>query len=162
MKRILLIACGLLLLASPASADYGCWPFGGTDQLIFPSCTISGGHRQVDVNVVGGGGSGLPVVIVQPATATITSVASSASSVQLLAANTSRKGYIFCNESNQVAYVAEGATATSASGGHSFALTGTGAVPYSCHEVHGIGVYTGVFNAIWAAANGAMSITEEQ
>ncbi|MGB8520847.1 MAG: hypothetical protein WCD38_11860 [Candidatus Tumulicola sp.] len=97
----------------------------------------------------------------QPGTATITSVASSASSVQLLASNASRKGYIFCNESTQIVYIAEGATATSAASGHSFALVGASAVPYACHEEHGTGVYTGAINAIWASANGAMSITEE-
>lgn len=54
MKRIALI-CALLLpmLYAPALADYGCWPFGGVDQLVFPSCTTSGGHRSYDVNVVG-------------------------------------------------------------------------------------------------------------
>jgi len=57
MKRLVIAAVFVLGLAAPASADYVCWPFGGTDLLIFPSCTTSGGHRQLDVNVVSSSGA---------------------------------------------------------------------------------------------------------
>jgi hypothetical protein len=252
------ILSAILLLSSPAAADYVCWPFGGVDQLIFPSCVTSGGHREMDVNVVSGvapapvgtqmvnlvqvgsavfaqgqrttanslsvaqasdnvfnvllqAGSalighviadvgsvfktdqttpgttdlvhskvcdattptncapvsptnGLTVTFAAPAPtptgtapAAISTPASSATSVTLLAANAARNGFMLCNASNQILYAAFAATATTSS--YTIPLVIAATTP-ACFSAQGVGVYKGIITGIWAAANGNAIVTE--
>jgi len=93
-------------------------------------------------------------IVVAPrasATGTQTSVASSATSVQLLAANTARMGTIIFNDSTQVCFVKLGTTASSTSFAYRLTSNSTLEVPYG---------YTGRIDAIWASANGNARITE--
>lgn len=78
-----------------------------------------------------------------------TSVASSATSVTLLALNASRKWASFRNDSTSVAYIAKSATATTSS---VYLLQPQGYLYFDD--------YTGVVSAIWASANGFMRIEE--
>lgn len=84
--------------------------------------------------------------------ATQTSVASSATSVTLLAANANRIGVSIFNDSTQILYVLPGSAAASATA-HSVQVAAGGyyQVPFG---------YTGQINGIWAAAAGAARVTE--
>ena len=84
-------------------------------------------------------------------TATITSVASSASSVVLQAANTSRLGLAIYNNSTAILYVKFGTTASATS----FTLE---MAPEDFYEMYVR--YTGRIDGIWASANGAALVTE--
>jgi hypothetical protein len=86
-------------------------------------------------------------------TATVTSVASSISSVAILAANSKRRGACIVNASTAILYLRlDGGTAT-ATTGHSVQLPTLGyyEVPFG---------FTGAITGIWAAANGSANITE--
>lgn len=86
-------------------------------------------------------------------TATLTSVADSASSVQLLASTAGRKGASFFNDSTVTAYLKLGTTASTTS----FTVRMS---PNSFYELPQP-VYTGRIDAIWASnASGSMRITE--
>jgi hypothetical protein len=87
------------------------------------------------------------------ATATLSNVASSASSVSLLASNSSRKGAMIFNDSTQVLYVKLGATASTTSYTVQIAASGY----YELPPAH---IYTGAIDGIWASANGNARITE--
>ena len=85
-------------------------------------------------------------------TGTLSNVASSASSVTLLAANSRRKGAAFYNDSTQVLYLKCGTTASSSS--FTYMLAANGGyyeVPFT---------YTGIVDGIWASANGNCRVTE--
>lgn len=82
--------------------------------------------------------------------ATVSSVNGSASSVTLLSANSSRKGFKIFNDSTAILYIKYGATASTSS----FTVRLT---PYGIHEGS---VYTGIIDGIWASATGAARITE--
>jgi len=84
--------------------------------------------------------------------AVLTSVTSSASSVVLLAANSSRSAVKLFNNSTSIAYIAYAATASSAT----FTLR-MGQFSYYNLEVP---IYSGILSAIWVSANGSMEITE--
>ena len=102
---------------------------------------------------LGGAGRHAQVVLIGGATTGTTSaVNDSASSAQMLAANTSRVGATFYNDSPAVAYVKCGTTASSTD----FTVKMD---PYSYFEVpYG---YNGRIDAIWASdQSGAMRITE--
>ncbi|GAC1501932.1 MAG: hypothetical protein NVS1B10_06420 [Candidatus Saccharimonadales bacterium] len=88
---------------------------------------------------------------VTSATATLSSVAASVTSVVLLASNASRKGFSFYNDSTSVAYVAFAATATSSA----FTMK---LQPNSYYE--NFTLYTGVMSIIWVSAVGAARVTE--
>jgi hypothetical protein len=88
---------------------------------------------------------------VRSGTSAVTSVASSASNVQLLAANTNRVGATFYNDSTQVLYLKLGVTASTSSYTIQMAANGYYEVPYG---------YTGEIDGIWASANGNARITE--
>ncbi len=96
-------------------------------------------------------------VLVAPraTTPTQTSVASSASSVSLLAANNARKGATIYNDSTQILYLKLGATASTTS--YTIQLPAAPAVN-SYYEVP-FG-YVGAIDGIWASANGNARITE--
>ena len=86
-------------------------------------------------------------------TATLTNVAASASSVQLLAANANRKMAVFVNDSDKNAYIKFGTTASTTS--FSYLLT-----PGQTLELPKP-TYTGRIDCIWGASvTGAMRITE--
>lgn len=82
----------------------------------------------------------------------VTSVASSATSVSLIAANDLRKGMIIQNTSTAILYVLCGTTAATATTAHSIQIPANGYVT--------LGGYTGAMTGIWAAANGQVNITE--
>lgn len=118
--------------------------------------------------VAGGGTAGTPasgVVTVQgisgmtplsvqtnkAATSAVTSVASSATNVTLLAANSNRVFASIYNESSKQLYIKLGSTASNTS--YSILL-----MPNSYWEVPND--YTGQIDAVWAAANGNARVTE--
>lgn len=85
--------------------------------------------------------------------ASVTSVGDSASSVELLAANSDRAGFIIFNDSTAIAYVKFGTTASTSS----FTIRLT---PYASY-VSDFPIYRGKVDAIWASdAGGSMRITE--
>lgn len=85
-------------------------------------------------------------------TATLSNVASSASSTSLLSASTSRKGVIVHNDSTQILYVKYGATASTSSYTYKVPSDATWEMPQP--------IYTGAIDGIWASANGNARITE--
>lgn len=85
-------------------------------------------------------------------TASLTSVASSATTVSLLAANTSRKNAAFFNDSTAVLYIAFAATSSTTA--YTVQL-----VAGAYYELPARG-YTGAISGIWSAANGNARITE--
>lgn len=85
------------------------------------------------------------------ATPSQSSVAGSASSVTLLAANSDRLGATIYNDSTAALYVKLGATASTSSFTVKMASDGYFEVPYG---------YTGVIDGIWASATGNARITE--
>lgn len=87
------------------------------------------------------------------ASASLSSVSSSATTVSLLASNASRKGAYFFNESTQVLYLKFGTTASATS--YTAQLS-----PNAFYEMPPRPIYTGAIDGIWAAANGAVRITE--
>ena len=91
----------------------------------------------------------------QAATATLSNVASSASSVTLLAANTGRLGVVIVNDSTAILYVKFGSTASTTSFTYQVAAT-MGTLDLTDVPV----VYTGIITGIWATANGNARITE--
>ncbi len=85
-----------------------------------------------------------------------TSVAGSATSVSLLAANNARKGATITNDSSAVMYLKLGATASTTS--YTATLAGSTGAPFAYYEVP-FG-YVGAIDAIWASATGNARITE--
>lgn len=100
-------------------------------------------NNQADVN-------GNQKVTLSGTAATVAQVASSATSVTLLAANTSRREAIIFNDSTQVLYIKYGTTASATS---YTAQLGTGDTLIEDK-------YTGRIDGIWAAANGNAYVTE--
>jgi hypothetical protein len=88
----------------------------------------------------------------KPASSALTSVASSATSVSLLASNASRRGVILFNDSTAVLYVKLGATASTTSFSYKLAAGATLELPSP--------VFTGAIDGLWASANGSARITE--
>jgi len=84
-------------------------------------------------------------------TSSVTSVSGSASSVQLLAANTTRKGGTLYNDSTAILYLKLGTTASTTSFTVRILSNGYYELPIS---------YTGRIDGIWASATGAARITE--
>jgi len=97
---------------------------------------------------------GLPVAISagRSGTATQSSVASSASSVTILAANTARDGATIYNDSTQILYLLLG-TGPASSTVHTVQMAAASyyEVPYG---------YTGIITGIWASANGSARVTQ--
>lgn len=85
-------------------------------------------------------------------TATLSNVNGSNSNQTLLAANTSRKGAIFFNDSSAILYLKFGATATASS--FTYRLN-----PYDTLELRNP-IYTGRIDGIWASTTGSCRITE--
>lgn len=86
--------------------------------------------------------------------ANVAGVASSASSVTILAGNAYRKGASIMNQSTAILYLdMSGGTAAATTGAHSVEIAANGyfEVPYG---------YTGSITGIWASANGFANVTE--
>jgi len=86
-----------------------------------------------------------------PATGNSTNVASSATNVTLLAANTSRFGATIFNDSTSILYLKLGATASATSFTVKMDAGDYFETPYD---------YTGIIDGLWASANGSARITE--
>lgn len=84
---------------------------------------------------------------------TYSTVASSASSVALLSANTRRAGASIQNTSTAILYLLLGGGTATATTAHSVQIPSNGyyEVPYG---------FTGAISGIWASANGSANITE--
>lgn len=116
-------------------------------QLKFVPATLTGGKLDSTATVA---------TTDAPATGTITSVASSATSVTVLASNALRKGAAIFNDSTQLLYLALSTSAASTT-------VHTVQIPPSSYYELPIcdgGVYTGQITGIWAAANGSARVTE--
>ena len=94
---------------------------------------------------------GRQMVASRAGTATLTNVASSASNVTVLAANTARLGATIVNDSTQAVYLKMGATASATSYTVKIASGGYYEVPFG---------FTGIIDGIWVAANGNARVTE--
>ena len=84
-------------------------------------------------------------------TSTLSNVASSATSVTLLAANSGRRGATIYNDSTQVLYVKFGTTASNTSYTVQMAANAYYEIPFQ---------HTGRIDGIWASANGNARVTE--
>lgn len=101
--------------------------------------------------------NGRTMVAQKAATATLTNVGDSASSVTVLAANSARIGATITNDSSAVLYLKFGATASTTS--YTVSLAGSGSAPFSYYEVPA--GYTGIIDGIWASdAGGNARVTE--
>ena len=96
--------------------------------------------------------SGVPVTMNGTQSATVTSVAASASSVQLLALNSNRRAAVFYNDSTSAVYIKYGTTASTSS--FTYKILGGGTHEMVNHP------YQGRIDAIWDSATGNMRITE--
>ncbi len=103
----------------------------------------------------------LAVQPVSPSTvatpAAVTTPASSATSVTLLASNAARNGWTVCNNSTQILYLAKAATATTSA--FTLPFPAAGVIP-TCYIESGVGVYRGIITGIWVSANGTAIVTE--
>jgi len=108
--------------------------------------------------VIASNQSAIPVTSTSfvPSVGTITRVAASAASVQLLALNANRRGFVMVNESTVDAYVKFGTTASTTS--YTYRMTGSAGSPYTTLEIDE--GYSGRIDCIWASATGNMQITE--
>lgn len=84
--------------------------------------------------------------------ASLSNVASSATSVTLLAANAARRGAVIHNDSTAALYVKFGATASATS--FTYLLTAGAVLEFP------LPTYVGVVDGIWASANGNARCTE--
>lgn len=84
--------------------------------------------------------------------AVVTSVASSATSTALVAANPARKRMVIQNTSTAILYVLLGGGTATATAAHSIQLASNAYV-----QIEG---FTGAVSGIWASANGQANITE--
>ena len=95
---------------------------------------------------------GLRTSEIRPSASAVTSVAGSATSVTLLASNINRIHAFLFNDSNAVAYVKLGATASTSSYTIQLAKNSFYELPEPA--------YTGIIDCIWGSATGNMRITE--
>lgn len=86
---------------------------------------------------------------------TETNVASSATDVTVLAANSSRRSVIIYNDSTQTLYLLL-ASGTSSSSNYTVQMPPNSTFEYP----QGPYIYTGIIKGIWAAANGNARVTE--
>jgi hypothetical protein len=95
--------------------------------------------------------NGRQVITQKAGTATLSNVSGSASSVTVLAANTSRLGATVYNDSTAILYLKFGATASTTSFTAKLNADDYYEVPYG---------YTGILDGIWASATGSARVTE--
>lgn len=115
--------------------------------------TGSGDREVVELGIPGSTGIVLPA-LAQSGTAAVTSVAASASSVTLLAANANRRGVIIVNDSVS-------ATLDLAYAGTASTSAYTQSVPPGATWEMPLPAYTGAISGIWSAAVGNARVTEE-
>ena len=132
------------------------WLAGFITSIIGPNDSGKSSFIQA-VSLVDAGGAPVEIAGTASATATESNVAASASSVQLLAANTARlPGSGIVNDSTAILYIRLGATAASATA-YTFALDGKTTVPGWYPIPDG---FTGAVQGIWASATGSARVTE--
>lgn len=134
--------------AAAASGDTGVFMLGVRRDAVVASASATGDYNEIRVDQYG-------QLVTTPGvsgTDTITRVTASATSVSLLAANTSRKGAIFYNESTAILYLKYGTTASNTSYTVQIAAGGYFELPSPVRQ--------GAIDGIWSAANGAVMITE--
>lgn len=137
--------------AAHASGDTGVAIWGVANIGAATTFAANGDYTPHAVDV-----QGRQYVTMKAPTPTQASVAGSATSVTILAANTGRLGATITNDSSAVLYLKLGATASTSS--YTVTLAGNTAAPFSYYEVP-FG-YTGVIDGIWASAAGNARITE--
>lgn len=93
-----------------------------------------------------------PIEVKTVSNSSVTSVASSATNVTLLAANSNRKGATFYNDSTKILYLKMGATASTSSFTIKMAANSYFELPLPC--------YTGIIDGLWSNVNGAVNVTE--
>lgn len=93
----------------------------------------------------------IPVTVGSSTTAAVTSVASSITSVTVLALNASRKGCVVYNDSTKTLYLKFGTTASTIDFTAKLLAGDNYEVPFN---------YSGRIDGIWAAANGSARVTE--
>lgn len=125
---------------------------------ISPNNTLPVNQTQINgVAVLTGSGTtgtgAQRTVLATHATGTITSVAGSATSVTLLAANTLRSGAMFYNDSTQIVYLALASTASTSS--YTVQLP-----PNGYYELPAAGCYNGIVTGIQSSATGNVRVTE--
>jgi len=109
--------------------------------------------RALDVSVVNGTGDQLTGFDPsRPASAALTSVASSTTSVSLLASNVNRRQFFIFNDSTKTLRIAYAATAS--------ATAFTELIAAKQQSKSSIDGYTGDISGIWEAANGFARIAE--
>ncbi len=104
----------------------------------------------LEVKATTGGIETKPVAISTP---TLSSVASSATNVAILAANANRRGAIIVNDSTSILYLKFGATASTTS--YSVKLNAG-----ETYKIDAQLLYTGLIHGIWSSANGNAYVTE--
>jgi hypothetical protein len=136
----------------------------GTNQPVISTELIGGVNIQTvklldgtvgSTTPIPGGTNGLLVystATLPPSNATVASVASSASSVTLQAANANRKAWFCFNNSTQVLYVLMGNVASPSNFTVKLVSGGYYELPSP--------PYLGILTGIWASANGAALVTE--
>ena len=134
--------------AAVASGDTGVFTLSVRRDAAVVSASATGDYSETRVDQYG-----QRVVVPGVAGATtVTRVTSAATTTSLLAANLSRKGAYFFNESTAILYLKFGATASVTS--YTVQI-----VPSGYYELP-TPVYSGAIDGIWASANGAVQITE--
>lgn len=93
-----------------------------------------------------------PLAENKSSTATLTNVSASASSVTVIASNTSRLGAIIYNDSSATLYLKFGSTASTSSFTYLIPRNSTWEMPTR--------VYTGIITGIWTSATGTARVTE--
>jgi hypothetical protein len=121
---------------------------------------VAPSSNPVSVSGVDGGGlkrsfltdtAGRVTIAPKAGTSSVTSVASSATNVTILAANASRLGASIQNDSTQILYLKLGATASATSYTVRMVSQAHYEVPFG---------YTGIIDGIWVSANGSARVTE--
>ena len=113
------------------------------------SASIIGGVLQTGTT----GGNATTVAPVSITTATLSNVASSATSVTVLAANAARLGAVIFNDSTAVLRLKFGATASATSFTQKLN-------PGDTYTIDSLQLYKGVLDGIWESANGFARVTE--
>lgn len=138
--------------AAHASGDVGVMALGVANEAL---TNISG--TDADYTPIGTDRNGTVHVAQKASTGTLSNVASSATSVTLLAANAARIGAQITNDSSALLYIKYGTTASTTS--YTVVLAGAASAPFSYFEVPA--GYTGRIDGIWASATGNARVTEE-
>lgn len=134
--------------AVAASGDVGVAMLGVRTDISATQTSGDGDYGTIAIDL-----KGQPFVVPgRCSTANLANVASSATSVTLQAASTSRKGLIIYNDSTATLFLKYGATASATSFTYFLAAGATWEMPSP--------LFTGIIDGIWASANGNARVTE--